>query len=312
MESGIVIKSTGSWYKVKPDNGQSIDCKIRGKFRLKGIKTTNPVAVGDIVDYTIDNKTGQGIITNIHQRRNYIIRKSINLSKQAHIIAANIDKAILVVTLANPKTYTIFIDRFLMSAEAYRINSVIVFNKTDLYNNELIDEMDALINLYQNIGYQCLSVSAKTGLGINQLKDILKDKTCVISGHSGVGKSTLVNTIEPGLNLKTLEISTYHEAGKHTTTFPEMHELTFGGYIIDTPGIKGFGVIDMEKNEISHFFPEMFNVLKNCRFYNCTHNHEPDCAVKKAVELGQISQSRYTSYLNILNNDDDDKYRQAF
>lgn len=312
MESGIVIKSTGSWYKVKPDNGQSIDCKIRGKFRLKGIKTTNPVAVGDIVDYTIDNKTGQGIITNIHQRRNYIIRKSINLSKQAHIIAANIDKAILVVTLANPKTYTIFIDRFLMSAEAYRINSVIVFNKTDLYNNELIDEMDALINLYQNIGYQCLSVSAKTGLGINQLKDILKDKTCVISGHSGVGKSTLVNTIEPGLNLKILEISTYHEAGKHTTTFPEMHELTFGGYIIDTPGIKGFGVIDMEKNEISHFFPEMFNVLKNCRFYNCTHNHEPDCAVKKAVELGQISQSRYTSYLNILNNDDDDKYRQAF
>ncbi len=312
MESGIVIKSTGSWYKVKPDNGQSIDCKIRGKFRLKGIKTTNPVAVGDIVDYTIDNKTGQGIITNIHQRRNYIIRKSINLSKQAHIIAANIDKAILVVTLANPKTYTIFIDRFLMSAEAYRINSVIVFNKTDLYNNELIDEMDALINLYQNIGYQCLSVSAKTGLGINQLKDILKDKTCVISGHSGVGKSTLVNTIEPGLNLKTLEISTYHEAGKHTTTFPEMHELTFGGYIIDTPGIKGFGVIDMKKNEISYFFPEMFNVLKNCRFYNCTHNHEPDCAVKKAVELGQISQSRYTSYLNILNNDDDDKYRQAF
>ncbi len=310
MKQGLVIKSTGSWYQVKGPDHQVLDCKIRGKFRLKGITTTNPLAVGDHVDYDIDPKTGQGVITHIHERRNYIIRKSINLSKQAHILAANVDEAFLIITLASPKTFPAFIDRFLVSAQAYRIPVTLIFNKTDLYTDDLLSEMHQLMALYNGIGYRCHAVSAKTGQGISTLKGWLTNKVSVISGHSGVGKSTLINTLEPHLQLKTLEISSYHESGKHTTTFPEMHPLTDGGYIIDTPGIKGFGVVDMDKTEIAHYFPEMFAVLQNCRFYNCTHHHEPGCAVKEALELGHISPSRYRSYLGLLTNDDDEKYRQ--
>jgi ribosome biogenesis GTPase / thiamine phosphate phosphatase len=299
MQKGIVIKSTGSWYQVKGPDGLVLDCKIRGKFRLKGITTTNPLAVGDWVDFDTDPKTGKGVIVKIYERRNYIIRKSINLSKQAHILAANVDEAFLVVTLASPKTFPAFIDRFLVSAQAYRIPVTLVFNKTDLYTPNLMDEMENLMALYHGIGYRCHAVSAKTGLGIAEFKNWLTNKVSVISGHSGVGKSTLINTLEPTLNLKTLEISAYHEAGKHTTTFPEMHPLPHGGFIIDTPGIKGFGVVDMEKTEIAHYFPEMFAVLQNCRFYNCTHQHEPGCAVKEALELGTISPSRYRSYIGL-------------
>lgn len=309
MNTGLVIKSTGSWYQVKTDSGSVLECKIRGKFRTKGIKTTNPVAVGDSVDYKLDESSGQGVITKIHERKNYIIRKSINLSKQAHILAANIDQAILMVTLAKPKTYPEFIDRFLASAEAYHIPAKIIFNKVDLYDEQLLKDLDHLIQLYESIGYQCYKASAKQMLGMDQIQALLKDKISVISGHSGIGKSTLINAIQPGLNLKTTEISDYHESGKHTTTFPEMHALDMGGYIIDTPGIKGFGVVDMEKDEIAHYFPEMFKILENCQFYNCTHSHEPNCAVKQAVEAGAIAKSRYKSYLSLLAGDDDEKFR---
>lgn len=311
MNTGIVIKSTGSWYWVKPETASAIACKIRGKFRTKGIKTTNPVAVGDRVDYHLDENTGKGVITKIHERKNYIIRKSINLSRQAHILAANIDQAIIMVTLAKPKTYPEFIDRFLVSAEAYRIPAKIVFNKIDLYNKQLQGELEQLVKLYESIGYPCYIISANKGQGIQRIKELLKDKITVIAGHSGVGKSTLINTIQPGLNLKTTKISDYHESGKHTTTFPEMHTLDIKGYIIDTPGIKGFGMVDMNKEELAHYFPEMFQVLENCQYYNCTHSHEPNCAVKKAVEAGQIYKSRYKSYLNLLHGDDEEKYRSV-
>ena len=309
MNKGLVIKSTGSWYHVKSNEGDIVECKIRGKFRMKGIKTTNPLSVGDIVDYKVDEKTGFGVIVKIHPRKNYIIRKSINLSKQAHILAANVDQAILMVTLAMPKTYPQFIDRFLVSAQAYSIPAKIIFNKIDLYDDETLEEMQQLISTYESIGYECYSISAKENKGVNMITDILANKISVIAGHSGIGKSTLINTIEPTLNLKTNQISDMHESGIHTTTYPEMHTIGNNSYIIDTPGIKGFGVIDMKKEEISHFFPEMFAILENCQYYNCTHSHEPNCAVKEAVKNGEISETRYNSYISLLTGDDNEKFR---
>ncbi len=313
INKGIVIKSTGSWYSVKTESGNIIDCKIKGNFRIKDIKSTNPVAVGDYVEFKIkdqevenNNKT-VGLITNIVDRKNYIVRRSSNLSKQSHIIAANIDQAFLIVTINYPITTTTFIDRFLASAEAYRIPCTIIFNKTDRYNPEQRKQMESLIEIYENIGYQCVRTSAKKKTGIDQLQKMMAGKTNVFSGHSGVGKSTLINVLEPGLNLKTREISEYHETGKHTTTFSEMFELGFGAYIIDTPGIKGFGMLNMEKEEIGHYFPEIFKRLGKCQYYNCTHTHEPGCEVKKAVKEKEIAESRYISYIGLL--ETDEKYR---
>jgi len=313
LKKGIVIKSTGSWYTVKTEDGNLIESRIKGNLRLKGIRSTNPIAVGDHVELTItkeDNNIDSqlvGFISKIIPRTNYIIRKSPNLSKESHIIAANIDQAFLIVTIQFPVTTTTFIDRFLVSAEAYRIPCHLIFNKTDLYNDEQTDLMNTLISLYEKAGYQCLKISAKNNIGLDELKNLMKDRTNVFSGHSGVGKSTIINSIEPSINLKTGEISDAHFSGKHTTTNSEMYELEFGGYIIDTPGIKGFGVLEMEKEEISHYFPEMFKLLDGCQYYNCTHTHEPNCAVKKSVEKGEIAESRYFSYLGLL--DDEEKYR---
>jgi len=299
---------------VKSENGDIVACKIKGNFRLKGIKSTNPIAVGDHVEFKLAEKESEdntnvinGLITNIVERTNYIIRKSPNLSKQSHIIASNIDESFLVVTINYPVTTSTFIDRFLVSAEAYRIPCTLIFNKVDRYNHDQTRQMDAMIELYEKIGYRCLKTSTKNNIGMETLKSRMKNKTIVFAGHSGVGKSTLINTIEPSLNLKTKEISDYHQTGKHTTTFSEMFELSFGGYIIDTPGIKGFGVLEMEKEEISHYFPEMFKFLEKCQYYNCTHTHEPGCEVKKQVNEGEIADSRYFSYLGLLNTDD--KYR---
>ena len=313
MKKGIVIKSTGSWYTVKTTDGQLIECRIKGNFRLKGIRSTNPIAVGDQVELTISqedsNLEGEvtGMITNIIERKNYIIRKSPNLSKESHIIAANIDQAFLIVTIKYPVTSTTFIDRFLVSAEAYRIPCRIIFNKTDLYNQAQTAQMNSLVEMYETVGYSCLKISATQNTGIEELKTMMKDKTNVFSGHSGVGKSTIINCIQPGASLKTGIISDSHHKGKHTTTYSEMIDLDFGGFIIDTPGIKGFGLLEMEKEEIAHYFPEMFRLLNNCQYYNCTHIHEPGCAVKIAVAEGQISESRYETYLGLLNNED--KYR---
>jgi ribosome biogenesis GTPase len=312
LEKGIVIKSTGSWYTVKAENGVNIECKIKGNLRIKGIRSTNPIAVGDHVELTEsnaenDSKQTIGLIHKIETRRNYIIRKAPNLSKESHIIAANIDQAFLVVTPQFPVTTTTFIDRFLVSAEAYRIPCHLIFNKIDLYNEAQLHAIDEWIELYKKAGYTCLKISAKTSQGLEELKTMMKYKSNVFSGHSGVGKSTIINSILPGFELKTAEISEAHSSGKHTTTYSEMFELNFGGFIIDTPGIKGFGMLEMSKEEISHYFPEMFNLLNECQFYNCTHTHEPNCAVKKAVENGQIALSRYNSYLGML--EDEEKYR---
>ena len=315
MKEGLVIKSTGSWYTVEDENGNTFECKIKGKFRIKGIKNTNPVTVGDRVGFTLqkasadENEALVGLITKINERKNYIIRRSINLSKQAHIIAANIDQAVLVVTMAYPVTTTTFIDRFLASAEAYRIPVLIVFNKIDRYNEDETEEMDLLMQIYRNIGYKCIKTSATQNIGIEEFKELLKNKTNVINGHSGVGKSTIINLIQPGLNLKTKEVSDSHKTGKHTTTHSELFKLNFGGYIIDTPGIKAFGVLEMEPWEISHYFIEIFKFSENCQYNNCSHTHEPGCAVKVAVENFQISPTRYTSYLGLL--EADDKYRPA-
>jgi ribosome biogenesis GTPase len=306
---GTVIKSTGSWYLVKDEKGIIVECRIRGKFRNKEIRTTNPLAVGDKVEFQVDEKTQYGIINFIEERKNYIIRKSINLSKQAHILAANVDQAVILVTLVKPRTYPEFIDRFLVSAEAYSIPAKIIFNKTDLYSAIENVEMEQLLKVYRSIGYECYTISALLNQGVEEINQLLSNKISVIAGHSGVGKSTLINTIDPLLNLKTSEISESNESGKHTTTFPEMHALSNHGYIIDTPGIKGFGIIDMDKDEIAHYFPEIFAVIDGCQYYNCTHSHEPGCEVKKAVELGKIAESRYKSYLNLLLNDEDEKYR---
>lgn len=305
----MVIKSTGSWYQVKTEHGTIVPCKIRGKFRSLGIRTTNPLAVGDRVQFTHDKKSEHGVITTIEPRKNYIIRRSINLSKQTHILAANIDQALLMVTLVKPRTFPEFIDRFLVSAEAYNIPAKIVFNKTDLYDKSAFDELEILLAIYEKIGYQCFTISAKEKTGVDTINNLLRNRITLISGHSGVGKSTLINAIEPGINLKTTEISQYHDSGKHTTTFPEMHALTNGGYIIDTPGIKGFGVVDMNKEELSHYFPEIFTLSEHCQYYNCTHSHEPNCAVKKGVQEGVISELRYRSYISLLVGDEDEKYR---
>ena len=313
MKKGIVVKSTGSWYTVKTSDGNLIECRIKGNFRIKGIRSTNPIAVGDQVELTEqredNNSEGAvtGLITNIIERKNYIIRKAPNLSKESHIIAANIDQAFLVVTIKYPVTTTTFIDRFLVSAEAYRIPCRIIFNKTDLYNEDQTALMNSLVDIYEAVGYQCLKISATTNIGLEELKEMMKGRTNVFSGHSGVGKSTIINCIQPGVLLKTGIISDSHHSGKHTTTYSEMIDLDFGGFIIDTPGIKGFGLLEMAKEEISHYFPEMFQLLNNCQYYNCTHTHEPECAVKKAVEEGLIAESRYDTYVGLLNNED--KYR---
>ena len=313
MKKGTVIKSTGSWYTIKADEGYLIECRIKGNLRIKGIRSTNPIAVGDKVEFTEAKEENTeeskiiGLIHKIETRKNYIIRKSPNLSKESHIIAANIDQAFLVVTIEFPITTTTFIDRFLVSAEAYQIPCHIIFNKTDLYNQELNQKLEELYDLYSEIGYKCLRLSAKNNEGFEDLKEVMKEKSSVFSGHSGVGKSTIINKIQPQISLKTGEISEAHFSGKHTTTYSEMYELDFGGYIIDTPGIKGFGVLEMKKEEISHYFPEMFDLLNECQYYNCTHTHVPNCAVKKSVESGQIAASRYNSYLGLL--DDEEKYR---
>jgi len=313
LKKGLVIKSTGSWFTVESDNGELFECKIKGKFRIKGIKSTNPVAVGDHVEFSIQSNSGEknvGLITSISERKNYIIRRSQNLSKQSHIIAANIDQAVLVVTLAYPVTTTTFIDRYLASAEAYRIPVLMVFNKTDRLNEDDHPLLHSLFETYTNIGYQCISTSATTLLGIEKLREALKNKINVFNGHSGVGKSTLINILEPGLQLKTMDISDIHNTGKHTTTYSTLYKLNFGGYIIDTPGIKAFGMLEMEAWEISHYFPEIFKISASCQYGNCSHTHEPGCAVKAAVENNEIAQSRYISYLGLL--ESDDKYRPAF
>ena len=308
---GLVIRNTGSWYTVQTDDGRWIDSKIKGVFRLKGIRTTNPVAVGDRVEI-VENQEGTAFITKIEERKNYIIRRASNLSKQAHIIAANIDQAMLIVTVNYPVTTTIFIDRFLATAEAYRIPVRLVFNKIDRYNEDDKEYLQGLITLYTTIGYPCSTVCALSQEGMEALKGELKGKITLLSGHSGVGKSTLINQLVPGIGLRTGEISEYHNKGMHTTTFSEMIALPEGGYLIDTPGIKGFGTIDMEEAEVSHYFPEIFKMSANCRFGNCTHRHEPGCAVLEAVKEHLISESRYKSYLNILEDKDESKYREEY
>lgn len=314
---GLVIKNTGSWYTVLTDDGQLIDCKIKGNFRLKGIRSTNPVAVGDRVQI-VPNNEGTAFITEIEDRRNYIIRKSINLSKQSHIIAANVDQAILVVTVANPQTSTTFIDRFLASAEAYRVPVILVFNKTDLLDEDMRRYQEAMVNLYQTIGYECHQISAENGDGVDDLRPLLKDKITLLSGNSGVGKSTLINRLVPDANLRTSEISDAHNTGQHTTTFSEMIPLSpitqhlTPGFLIDTPGIKGFGTFDMEPEELTSYFKEIFHFSQDCRFSNCTHTHEPGCAVLKALEDHYIAESRYQSYLSMLEDKDEGKYRAAY
>ncbi|NUY82590.1 ribosome small subunit-dependent GTPase A [Flavobacterium sp. MAH-1] len=305
--TGTVYKSTGSWYTIKTESGEFLDCRIKGKLRISGIRSTNPVAVGDVVDYELDKTTDEvrGVITNIHDRDNYIVRKSVNLSKQIHIIAANVDQVFLIVTINNPPTTTSFIDRFLVTAEAYDIKAVLVFNKIDTFDEAMLDEQLYMQHVYSQIGYECLRVSAKEGKGIDKLKDMMIGKTSMFSGHSGVGKSTLVNAIEPTLDLKTKEISMQHQQGQHTTTFAEMFDLSFDARIIDTPGIRGFGIIDMQKEEIGDYFPEFFALKQDCKFNNCLHKEEPHCAVKDALERDEIAWSRYRSYIQILEGEDE-------
>lgn len=308
---GLVIKNTGSWYTVLTDGGNTIDCKIKGNFRLKGIRSTNPVAVGDRVEI-VRNHEGTAFITNICDRRNYIIRKSSNLSKQSHIIAANVDQAFLIVTVKYPETSTTFIDRFLASAEAYSVPVTLVFNKVDLLQDDERRYLDMMVTLYETVGYDCLKVSAETKEGMDCLLPLLKDKITLFSGNSGVGKSTMLNFIVPGAELRTAEISDAHNTGMHTTTFSEMLPLTDGGWVIDTPGIKGFGTFNMEPEEICGYFKEIFKFSKGCRFNNCTHTHEPGCAVRKAVEEHYIAESRYVSYLSMLEDKEEGKYRAAY
>ncbi len=308
---GLVVKNTGSWYTVKTDDGRLVNSKVKGNFRLRGIRSTNPVAVGDRVEIT-ENAEGTAFITEIEDRRNYIIRKSPNLSKQSHIIAANVDQALLVVTVNHPQTSTTFIDRFLASAEAYRVPVVLLFNKTDLLDDDERRLQGMMVDLYENVGYQCRAISAETGEGVAELEGLLAGKVSVLSGNSGVGKSTLINRILPDANLRTAEISDAHNQGIHTTTFSEMLLLPSGGYLIDTPGIKGFGTFDIEPAELTGYFKDIFRFSKDCRFSNCTHTHEPGCAVLRAVEEHYIAQSRYQSYLSMLDDNDESKYREAF
>ncbi|WP_242092814.1 ribosome small subunit-dependent GTPase A [Aestuariivivens sediminicola] len=305
--TGIVYKSTGSWYTVKTELGHLYECRIKGKFRIKGIKSTNPIAVGDIVDFELEsgNDMDSGIIHNIHDRKNYIVRKSVNLSKQTHIIAANLDQVFLMITINNPPTLTSFIDRFLVTAEAYSIKSILLFNKIDSYDEETLMEVKYLAHVYRNIGYECIGISAKTGKNLEKVKALMTGKVSMFSGHSGVGKSTLINALEPSLDLKTKEISNLYMQGQHTTTFAEMFDTGFGAKIIDTPGIKGFGIVDMDNEEVGDYFPEIFRLKQDCKFNNCLHLQEPKCAVKKALDQDQIAYSRYRSYVQILQGEDD-------
>ncbi|MBR2631201.1 MAG: ribosome small subunit-dependent GTPase A [Bacteroidaceae bacterium] len=316
---GLVIRNTGYSYTVKSDTGEVFDCKVKGNFRIRGIRTTNPVAIGDRVVFVPQEVDGeleqakQGLITELDDRKNYIIRKSTNLSKQSHIIAANIDACFLIVTIKQPETPLQFIDRFLASAEAYRIPVILVFNKIDIINDEWKEYLDGVVNLYETVGYPCRRISATTGEGVEDLRTELSGKITLLSGNSGVGKSTLINALFPHLNLRTNEISDAYETGKHTTTFSEMFEVdNKGGYIIDTPGIKGFGTFDMKREEVGHYFKEIFEFSSDCRFNNCTHTHEPHCAVREAVERHDIAESRYNSYLSMLEDEKEDKYRAAY
>lgn len=314
LKEGLVSKSTGSRYTVIFED-KEFECRIKGKLRIKGIRTTNPISVGDIVYFTEQDEISEsgkpmGIISKLKDRKNYIIRKSVNLSKESHIIAANVDQAFIVVTIKYPETTLNFIDRFLVTAEAYSIPAILVFNKIDLYNPNEMQKINEWFGIYHEIGYKCIATSIKTGQGMDDLKDLMKDKISVFGGNSGVGKSSLINFIDENLNLKTNIISeAAHKSGKHTTTFSEMFALQIGGYIIDTPGIRSFGMIDMKNDDVSHYFPEIFKESNNCRFNNCTHYHEPGCAVQKAVEDGEISLSRFENYLSILGEDEDEKYR---
>ena len=308
---GLVVKNTGSWYTVHTDDGRLVDCKIKGSFRLKGIRSTNPITIGDRVEIE-ENREGSAFITAIGDRRNYMIRRASNLSKQSHILAANIDLALLVVTIHYPQTTTTFIDRFLATAEAYGIPALLVFNKIDRYDADELEYLEGLMTLYCIIGYDCMKLCATSGEGIDALSDKISNKITLLSGHSGVGKSTIINKLLPHAKLRTKDISEYHKAGVHTTTFSEMIPLPNGGYLIDTPGIKGFGTIEMQGVEVAHYFPEIFKHSADCRFSNCTHTNEPGCAVREAVEAHYISQSRYKSYLNILEDKDGTKYREAY
>ena len=313
LNKGLVIKSTGRWYIVKGlENGRLINCTVKGKLRLKGLRSTNPVATGDTVyfRYVSEKSKQEGVIEDVEPRKNYIIRRSSNLSKQYHLIAANIDLAVLMITLKNPKTPMEFVDRFLVSAEAYNITSAILINKTDIYGDVEKNIQHSIESTYTRIGYQCFGLSLVTGDHFDEVKHLLKNKISVIAGNSGVGKSSLLNKIHPDLNLKTKEISGLHKTGKHTTTFAEMHELPTGGYVIDTPGIRAFGLIDIDKEELYHFFPEIFEASYECKYNNCLHVNEPGCNVKKQIEFGQISEQRYKSYLNMLL-EDQSKYRTS-
>ncbi len=305
--TGLVYKSTGSWYTIKSEKNEFIECRMKGKLRMKGIKSTNPIAVGDWVEYELEetSDTTTGTISKILERKNYIVRKSVNLSKQIHIIASNIDQVFLLITINNPPTTTSFIDRFLVTAEAYGIEAILLFNKIDTFDEATLNEQLYLQHIYQEIGYQCLRISSTENKGIDQLKQLMIGKVSMFSGHSGVGKSTLVNAMEPALDLKTKNISEQSKQGQHTTTFAEMYDLSFNAKIIDTPGIKGFGIVDMEPSEVSGFFPEFFNLKDQCKFNNCLHKEEPHCAVKAALEADQIAWSRYNSYLKILEGDDE-------
>tara|TARA_B100000795_G_C22775674_1_gene429893 strand:- start:3 stop:947 length:945 start_codon:yes stop_codon:yes gene_type:complete len=305
--TGIVYKSTGSWYFVKSEEGSFYQCRIKGKFRLKDIKSTNPIAVGDSVDFDLETKGDEeiGVIKLIHERKNFIVRKSVNLSKQTQIIASNIDLAFLLITINNPPTHATFIDRFLVTAKAYSIKAILVFNKIDSYEIEERAEILYLKDIYEAIGYTCVEISAKENTNLETIKDLMKAKTSMFSGHSGVGKTTLLNAIEPGLNLKTKQISDQHQQGQHTTTFAEMFDLSFEAKIIDTPGIKGFGVVDIEKEELGDYFTEFFALKSGCKFHNCIHLNEPKCAVKDALEAETVSWSRYKSYLQILEGEEE-------
>ncbi|MGB1294138.1 MAG: ribosome small subunit-dependent GTPase A [Flavobacteriales bacterium] len=307
---GIVIKSTGSWYHVKTTNGEIFPCKIKGKFRLKGIRTTNPVSVGDHVELLFSEKTDYPVITKIEERKNYIVRKSVNLSKEAHILAANIDQAILFVTLAYPTTTLSFIDRFLISAQAYHIPCVIIFNKIDLYDEDMLEDMEAYKMMYESLGYTCLEASATENIGLQDIESCLKDKVSMISGHSGVGKSTLINALDETLDITTSEISDVHLQGKHTTTFAEMHDLSFGASIIDTPGVRGFGLVYFSKEELKGLFPEFVSYSKACKFNNCIHINEPKCAVKNAVESGELFETRYENYLQFVKDIEEEEQSQ--